>query len=330
MAEPYPHRVEHPGGWHWSDEPCSHPDCATAQPEAEAARVEEPLERCRPKWSDLPTPPGPPPRPLVPGHMGAPSEQDHYDAATALALAEFAGEEATRDAENLIVNALGCSPNSLRRLAVRRIEQGRWPLRAARVEERYDCDACGDTDVGSYHGCFAENPGAIKVVPADAPSSSDERRWTLYVCPECGNVEGDFLWDATDYAEKGPPACPHSDQHGQLDMERVEVVPSKWKERAEELLHTLDLTNDWNWQQHRAERLRDRTRAEAAEARAEELEAERDGLNLTLKTAHTALDQAERTAADLLADRDEARREVERLREALTFAADDLDKDEAA
>ena len=175
---------------------------------------------------------------------------------------------------------------------------------AARVEERHICP--GQSGTSSCPICQ----------PADAPSSSDERRWTL--------VHRKF-----DETELVGPALKYD--------ERVEVVPSEWKELAEELLHTLDLTNDWNWQQHRAERLRDRTRAEAAEERAEQASRRVADATERLLAAENReqlrqaeLQAAEERAEEMTRDRDEAWREVERLREALTFAADDLDKDEAA
>lgn len=48
----------------------------------------------------------------------------------------------------------------------------------------------------------------------------------IYVCPEpgCWEVCGDGLWDATDLAEKGPPACPQSGSHGQNEMQPRWVV----------------------------------------------------------------------------------------------------------
>lgn len=55
---------------------------------------------------------------------------------------------------------------------------------------------------------------------------SETREFTVYVCPDCGHVMGDDLRDATDVAEKGPPACPIRDRdgHWDTDMEPVTVV----------------------------------------------------------------------------------------------------------
>lgn len=80
-----------------------------------------------PAWRDLPTPPGPPAPPMVPGHMGNPDERTCQDLACALSLAEACGETYRIHAEHLLI-VQGVNPIALRKLAVRRLAEGRWPL----------------------------------------------------------------------------------------------------------------------------------------------------------------------------------------------------------
>jgi hypothetical protein len=64
---------------------------------------------------------------MVPGHMGNPDERTCHDLACALSLAESLGESYRIHAEDLLIRE-GVNPIALRKLAVRRLDEGRWPL----------------------------------------------------------------------------------------------------------------------------------------------------------------------------------------------------------
>lgn len=52
----------------------------------------------------------------------------------------------------------------------------------------------------------------------------DVKRRLIYVCRDCGHVMNDGLWDETDLAENGPPACPSGPFHTDQPMEAQWVV----------------------------------------------------------------------------------------------------------
>lgn len=83
------------------------------------------------------TPPGPPERPLVPGHLGTPSEETCRAALTVLAVADvmaedFGHEDVLRRVENEI-HDLGITPSQLKAWARRHIEEEghEWVTRMA-------------------------------------------------------------------------------------------------------------------------------------------------------------------------------------------------------